>query len=53
MGWIQERRRTSNREREAPQRKKGMLFRLAAGGDIIGSERRHEWQRPLPTEIDK
>jgi hypothetical protein len=41
MGRIQERRRTTNREREAPQREKGHAFQ-------VGSGRGHDWQRPLP-----
>ena len=41
MGWIQERRSTTNREREAPQREKAHAFQ-------VGSGRGHDWQRPLP-----
>ena len=41
MVCIQESRRTTNREREAPPREKGHAFQ-------VGSGRGHDWQRPLP-----
>ena len=41
MGCIQERRCTTNGEREAPQRGKAHAFQ-------VGSGRGHDWQRPLP-----
>ncbi len=41
MGCIHEKWRTTNREREAPQREKGHAFQ-------VGSGRGQYWQRPLP-----